>query len=71
MCGIAGIVRPDREAQVEEAALLRMARAIRHRGPDGFGLAFDPGAGFVSTRLAIVDLAGGWQPMLVPPASAP
>jgi len=43
-----------------------MARAIRHRGPDGFGLAIEPGAGFVSTRLAIVDIAGGWQPLEAP-----
>jgi asparagine synthase (glutamine-hydrolysing) len=62
MCGIAGIVRPETTARVEEAALLRMARAVRHRGPDGFGLALDRGAGLVSTRLAIFDLPHGWQP---------
>ena len=37
--------------------------ALRHRGPDGFGLAVGSGAGFVSTRLAIVDICGGWQPI--------
>jgi asparagine synthase (glutamine-hydrolysing) len=63
VCGIAGIVRAAGEARVDEDALLRMARAIRHRGPDGFGLALDDGAGFVSTRLAIVDLPCGWQPL--------
>ncbi len=63
MCGIAGIVRPQGGQPVTEAALLRMARAIRHRGPDGYGLALDPGAGLVSTRLAIVDLPCGWQPL--------
>ena len=63
MCGIAGIVRAAGEARVDEDALLRMARAIRHRGPDGYGLALDEGAGFVSTRLAIVDLPCGWQPL--------
>lgn len=63
MCGIAGIVRADPDRPVEEDALRRMARALRHRGPDGFGLARAPGAGLVSTRLAIVDLPGGWQPM--------
>jgi len=63
VCGIAGVVRPGREHPVEETALLRMARAVRHRGPDGFGLVLDRGAGFVSTRLAIVDLPGGWQPL--------
>src|SRR3954469_10185169 len=63
MCGLAGIVRANADAPVSEDALLRMARALRPRGPDGFGLALDPGAGLVSTRLAIVDLPGGWQPM--------
>ena len=63
MCGIAGIVRADPGKAVEEQALLRMARSIRHRGPDGFGLLLDPGAGLVSTRLSIVDLAHGWQPL--------
>ncbi len=63
MCGIAGVVRPDPGVPVDEASMLRMARAVRHRGPDGFGLVLDPGAGFVSTRLAIVDLPRGWQPL--------
>jgi asparagine synthase (glutamine-hydrolysing) len=63
MCGIAGIVRPREDSPVEEAALLRMARSIRHRGPDGFGLATGPGLGMVSTRLAIIDLPCGWQPL--------
>jgi asparagine synthase (glutamine-hydrolysing) len=62
MCGIAGIVRAD-PAPVELAALRRMAGALRHRGPDGWGLAREAGAGLVSTRLAIFDVPGGWQPM--------
>ena len=64
MCGIAGIVRSDPADAVDEQALLRMARSIRHRGPDGFGILLDPGAGLVSTRLSIVDLEHGWQPLL-------
>lgn len=64
MCGIAGIIRPERAAAVEEAALLRMARALRHRGPDGFGLLLDEGAGLVSSRLAIFDLPRAWQPLV-------
>jgi asparagine synthase (glutamine-hydrolysing) len=63
VCGIAGIVRTSESAVVAETALLRMARAIRHRGPDGFGLALDAGAGLVSSRLAIFDLPRGWQPI--------
>ena len=63
MCGIGGIVRSDAAAPVDESCLRRMAGALRHRGPDGFGLAVGRGAGFVSTRLAIFDIPGGWQPM--------
>ncbi|MFL5818871.1 MAG: asparagine synthase (glutamine-hydrolyzing) [Conexibacter sp.] len=64
MCGIAGIVRrSDPGALIELDALRRMAGALRHRGPDGWGLAREAGAGLVSTRLAIFDVPGGWQPM--------
>lgn len=63
MCGIAGIVRADAAAPVEEVRLRRMAAALRHRGPDGWGMARAAGAGLVSTRLAIFDVPGGWQPM--------
>ena len=63
MCGIAGIVRADAAQPVEESTLRRMAAALRHRGPDGWGMARAAGAGLVSTRLAIFDVPGGWQPM--------
>ena len=64
MCGIAGIVHPQAGPPVDEVALRRMARSIRHRGPDGYGYLLDPGAGLVSSRLAIIDLPGGWQPLV-------
>ena len=63
MCGIAGIVHVDPARDVREEELRRMAAAVRHRGPDGFGLARGPGLGLVSTRLSIFDLDRGWQPM--------
>jgi len=63
MCGIGGVIRPDTGPPVDELTLRRMAAATRHRGPDGFGLARTPGAGLVSTRLAIFDIPGGWQPL--------
>ena len=62
MCGLAGIVRPHASERVDELALRRMVGAIGHRGPDGFGLALDEGAGLVSARLAIFDIPRGWQP---------
>lgn len=70
MCGIAGIVRSDAAAPVARDALRRMAAALRHRGPDGWGFARDAGAGLVSTRLAIFDVPGGWQPMRAPESGA-
>lgn len=70
MCGIAGVVRRGAEERVDPAALLRMARALRHRGPDGYGVAVGNGVGLVSTRLAIVDLAHGWQPMQLRPGGS-
>src|SRR6185437_4815807 len=64
MCGVGGIValRPDaRGGSVEE--LEAMARALRHRGPDAFGFHRDARAGLAHTRLSIVDLTGGQQPL--------
>jgi asparagine synthase (glutamine-hydrolysing) len=40
-----------------------MAGELRHRGPDGTGLYLDGDYGMVATRLAIVDLDHGDQPL--------
>lgn len=62
MCGIAGTyVRAGARADTD--LLLTMAGELRHRGPDGTGLYLDGRLGMVNTRLAIVDLAGGDQPL--------
>jgi asparagine synthase (glutamine-hydrolysing) len=62
MCGIAGIARPN-GGTVSLEPLARMAAAIRHRGPDGFGFYAGSHVGFAHTRLSIVDVAGGAQPI--------
>jgi asparagine synthase (glutamine-hydrolysing) len=43
--------------------LLSMAGELDHRGPDGVGVLLDPGVALVNTRLSIVDLAAGDQPI--------
>ena len=62
MCGLAGTYSSvDREAS--RGFLLAMAGELYHRGPDGTGLYLDGRFGMVNTRLAIIDLAGGDQPL--------
>ena len=62
MCGIAGVYSRKQEQAVRDV-LLGMAGELAHRGPDGVGLYLDRRFGMLNTRLAIVDLAGGDQPL--------
>jgi asparagine synthase (glutamine-hydrolysing) len=58
MCGIAGYVGPA------PAELLPvMVRTLGHRGPDDEGIHVEAGVGLGMTRLAIIDLTTGRQPM--------
>src|SRR5690242_4208495 len=64
MCGIAGIVAlRDWSGPPGRESLLQMAAVLRHRGPDEAGLYRDSRAGLVHTRLSIIDLATGQQPL--------
>jgi asparagine synthase (glutamine-hydrolysing) len=68
MCGIAGAVWTNAEKAVEPATLQRMIDVLRHRGPDDQGVYFDnlhaeAGAALAHRRLAIIDVAGGKQPL--------
>ncbi len=60
MCGIAGKIGPT---PVSEPEIIRMCDAIRHRGPDDWGVFLEGGTGLGMRRLSIIDLAGGHQPM--------
>ena len=68
MCGICGIFNYGNSAQTfDEALLVRMSDAIKHRGPDDSGTFVSPDhrVGFGFRRLSIVDLSpAGHQPML-------
>ena len=63
MCGIVGILRLRPGAPVDEGRLMRMRDVLGHRGPDGAGLHLSGPVGLGHRRLAIVDVAGGHQPM--------
>ena len=60
MCGIAAVWDPD-ERLIEAGG--RLEAALRHRGPDGSGFLRSGPALLVHTRLAIIDVAGGDQPL--------
>nr|VFJ44309.1 MAG: asparagine synthase (glutamine-hydrolysing) [Candidatus Kentron sp. FW] len=61
MCGIAGIV--DYNSPIDRSTLERMRTALHHRGPDEQTLRRLPHLGLVHTRLALIDLKNGSQPM--------
>src|SRR5947199_10782928 len=63
MCAIVGIVKLDPRERVEEERLKRMRDVLRRRGPDGAGRWIGGPVGLGHRRLAIVDVAGGHQPM--------
>jgi asparagine synthase (glutamine-hydrolysing) len=63
MCGIAGIICHSGQDE-QSARVRRMVDALRHRGPDGFGvLKIGSKATLGHARLSIVDLEAGTQPM--------
>jgi asparagine synthase (glutamine-hydrolysing) len=64
MCGIAGIFSLDRPLTPDlRDAVRAMTSAIAHRGPDGEGFQDSPLGTLGHRRLAIIDRAGGHQPM--------
>ncbi|MBX3184626.1 MAG: asparagine synthase (glutamine-hydrolyzing) [Polyangiaceae bacterium] len=63
MCGIAGIVDFSRPGSAWGEPLRQVRARLRHRGPDGEGEAFGSFAALAHTRLAMVDVEGGAQPL--------
>ncbi len=63
MCGIAGLILRNDAQPPPPETLARLTRALAHRGPDGTGQTMVGRIALISTRLAIIDLAGGDQPL--------
>jgi asparagine synthase (glutamine-hydrolysing) len=61
MCGIGAILDPAGTSGQDAAE--RMVEALRHRGPDGEALRRTGPVALAHTRLAIIDVAGGDQPL--------
>jgi asparagine synthase (glutamine-hydrolysing) len=62
VCGFFGLTNSARSATLLNA----MAGSLRHRGPDATGIWLDEknSVGLATTRLAIIDIPGGKQPMV-------
>lgn len=58
MCGITGFI-----GHHDRSLLVRMNRALRHRGPDEEGYRFTPPVALAMRRLSIIDVQSGHQPM--------
>lgn len=63
MCGIAGTFHFEPSRTVDRTILDRMTDALSHRGPDGKAFFVKNNIGLGHTRLAIIDLSTGDQPM--------
>src|SRR5918993_2937725 len=61
MCGIGAILDPAGTSG--QYAAERMVEALRHRGPDGEAVRRLGPLTLAHTRLAIIDVAGGDQPL--------
>src|SRR5215210_2407992 len=61
MCGIGAILDPAGGSHPEAGR--RMVEALRHRGPDGEGVTRLGPVTLAHTRLAIIDVEGGDQPL--------
>jgi asparagine synthase (glutamine-hydrolysing) len=69
MCGLAGVM--TRDGSAPDPSLLRALQdAIAHRGPDGRGILARGDTALIHTRLSIVDLVTGDQPLLTPSGTA-
>jgi asparagine synthase (glutamine-hydrolysing) len=64
MCGICGIAFTTGSRRlVNDQELVRMRDTMTHRGPDDYGVFSEGRVGLAHRRLAIIDIAGGHQPM--------
>ncbi|MDE7364708.1 MAG: asparagine synthase (glutamine-hydrolyzing) [Ruminococcus sp.] len=63
MCGIAGVISFKDDMRGEMKSCELMQKALLRRGPDQRGIFLSKETAFVHTRLAVIDISGGRQPM--------
>ncbi|MBO4493900.1 MAG: asparagine synthase (glutamine-hydrolyzing) [Ruminococcus sp.] len=63
MCGIAGAISFIEDMREDMKVYEKMQRALLRRGPDQRGMLLTKEAALIHTRLAVIDINGGRQPM--------
>lgn len=63
MCGIAGAISFIEDMREEMKVYEQMQKAMLRRGPDQRGIVLKREAALIHTRLAVIDISGGRQPM--------
>jgi asparagine synthase (glutamine-hydrolysing) len=63
MCGIAGFILKNKNEQELKSLAHKFVQSIKHRGPDGQGINIIDGVCVLNTRLSIIDIAHGQQPL--------
>ncbi len=64
MCGIVGIYKKNIDKVIRENVTRKMISSLSHRGPDGWGYYLDNEMALGHSRLSILDLNHGHQPMM-------
>ncbi|MBR6671273.1 MAG: asparagine synthetase B, partial [Ruminococcus sp.] len=63
MCGIAGIVGFEADMREEMKICENMQKTLLRRGPDQRGIVLTENVALIHTRLAVIDVVNGRQPM--------
>jgi asparagine synthase (glutamine-hydrolysing) len=63
MCGICGVLNLSPSERTDRRVIQQMLEMVRHRGPDGFGIYIDESIALGNSRLSIIDLDTGDQPI--------
>ena len=63
MCGICGVFDLKHKKRIDISIIERMTSTLLHRGPDGENFYVDGNLGYGFSRLSIIDLRGGMQPL--------
>lgn len=66
MCGIVTIAGPPHNSRATERFAETVAMSLKHRGPNGIRAFAAPkyGLAMAHARLSVIDLDGGWQPIV-------